>query len=347
MPVRGTRKAADYVIALDFPHPGLRCRMGHYDHRDSHDAHDHSGHDHDHPHAGGFHAHGAFETAAHSRRRLQLALILIGGFAGVEVIGGWLTHSLALLADAGHMVTDVLSLALALAALRASSRAADSRRTYGYLRYEVLAAFTNGLFLVLVSAGILFEAARRVMAPVAVVGAPMLAIAIIGFAVNIAAYLVLHGSHESLNVRAAAAHVIGDLLGSAAAILAAVLILLFDWRLADPLLSALVAAVLLRMGLRLVREAGHVLLEGSPEHLDFSQLGGELVSAVPSLLSVHHVHTWSLTPQQPMMTLHAVVRERADGDQVIREIGAFLKSRHGVTHVTVQVERENCDQGCA
>jgi cobalt-zinc-cadmium efflux system protein len=307
----------------------------------------HDAHQHRQSHADAAHSHAAEPDSQRARRRLTRALMLIGGFAAVELVGGWLTHSLALLADAGHMLTDVLSLSLALAAIGASGQSADSRRTYGYWRYEVLAAFTNGLFLALISVWILFEAVTRLWQPVAVAGGALLAIAAAGLVVNCLAYFVLHGAHADLNVRAAAAHVVGDLLGSVAALVAGILILAFGWTWADPALSALVATVLMVMGVRLIREAGHVLLEGSPAHLDFTRLRGELVAAVPSLLSVHHVHAWSLTPQQPMMTLHAVVPEPADGDQVIREIGAFLKSHHGVQHVTVQIERQSCDQDCA
>ncbi len=305
----------------------------------AHGSHGHAHHAH--------HASGHENPEQHSRRRLTLGLVLVAGFAVVELIGGVLTHSLALLADAGHMVTDVLSLTLALAASAASGQAADSRRTYGYRRYQVLAAFTNGLFLVLLSVWILFEAATRLTQPKVVAGGPMLVIAVAGLLVNLAAYFVMHGSHDNLNVRAAAAHVLGDLLGSVAAIAAAILILGFGWDLADPLLSALVAVILIVMGVRLLRDTGHVLLEGSPTHLDFTHLQRELLEAVPRLEGVHHVHAWSLTPQQPVMTLHAVVGEAADGDQVIRSIAAFLKARHGVAHVTVQIERASCNQDCA
>ena len=281
-----------------------------------------------------------------SARALTWALAITGGFLIIEAIGGWYAHSLALLADAGHMLTDVLSLALALAAMRASGWSADARRTYGYHRYQVLAAFVNGLLLLAISGGILLEAAMRLMQPEEVSGGVMLGIAAIGLVVNLLAFAFLHGSHENINMRAAIAHVIGDLLGSVAALVAGVVILTTGWSTADPLLSALAALLLLRMGFQLTRQAGHVLLEGSPEHLDLSGLESELIAAVPGLASVHHVHAWSIAPEQPVMTLHAVVREAISGDDVIAAISAFLKSRHGVTHVTVQVERVGCDEPC-
>jgi cobalt-zinc-cadmium efflux system protein len=306
-------------------------------------AHDHAHHSaHHHTHEPRGHS-----RAARTDRRLLWALLLTAAFTLIEAAGGWLAHSLALLADAGHMLTDVLSLSLAFLALRASAKSADARRTYGYQRYQVLAAFVNGLLLLAISIWILFEAALRLLSPAPVLAGLMLWIALAGLAVNLVAYFLLHGAHDNLNTRAAMAHVLGDMLGSVAALLAAAVILATGWTPADPLLSALVAALLLRTGFRLTKQSGHVLLEGSPEHLDLSGLEAEMTAAVPELTSVHHVHAWSLTPEQPMMTLHAVVGEQADGDHVVGAIGAFLKARYGVTHVTVQVERASCDAPCA
>jgi cobalt-zinc-cadmium efflux system protein len=304
-------------------------------------SHGHAEHAH-HDHAGHVHEHHLPKSA----RALTLALAVTGAFMLIEAAGGWYAHSLALLADAGHMVTDVLSLALALAAMRASGWSADARRTYGYQRYQVLAAFVNGLLLLAISAGILFEAILRLAQPEPVAGTVMLGIALIGLVVNVLAFGFLHGAEESINMRAALAHVLGDLLGSVAALIAGAIILLTGWTVADPLLSALVALLLLRMGYRLMRQAGHVLLEGSPEDLDLSGLEQELVKAVPGLASVHHVHAWSIAPEQPVMTLHAVVREPASSDDAIAGISAFLKSHHGVTHVTIQVERVGCEEPC-
>ena len=313
-------------------------------------AHDHSSHtasDHVHERADHAHDHHHHDHALpQSARALTLALAATGGFLIVEAVGGWYAHSLALLADAGHMLTDVLSLALALAAMRASGWSADARRTYGYQRYQVLAAFVNGLLLLAISGGILLEAATRLMHPEPVAGGIMLVIAAIGLLVNLLAFAFLHGAHDNINMRAAIAHVIGDLLGSVAALVAGVVILTTAWTTADPLLSALAALLLLRMGFQLTKQAGHVLLEGSPEHLDLSGLESELVAAVPGLASVHHVHAWSIAPEQPVMTLHAVVQETSSGDDTISAIAAFLKSRHGVTHVTVQVERVGCEEPC-
>ncbi|HUP91946.1 MAG TPA: cation diffusion facilitator family transporter [Solimonas sp.] len=311
-------------------------------------SHDHA-HGHEHPHEHG-HPHGPGHDHHHSHentseRRLLAALIVTASFMLVEAVGGILAGSLALLADAGHMLTDAAALALAWWAVRMSARPADLERTYGYARLQVLAAFVNGVALVFLALWIAVEAGRRLWHPAEVQGALMFGIALAGLLVNLLALRLLHGSHDhgNLNVQSAAAHVIGDLLGSAAAIAAAIIILLTGWSPADPLLSLLVAAIILRTGWRFARETGHILLEGSPSGLDLGALAEELKSA-PGVASVHHLHAWSLTPSERMMTLHAVLSAGADADQAIREIGRRLSERHAVTHVTVQVEREACGE---
>jgi len=269
-----------------------------------------------------------------------------------ELVGGWLSHSLALIADAGHMLTDAASLALALYALRISRRPVDGQRSYGYGRMQVLAAFVNGLSLLAIAAWIAIEAALRLLQPVEVLARPMLVIAALGLLVNLLAFWILHrGERGNLNLDGALAHVIGDLLGSVAAIAAALIILATGWTPADPLLSVLVAALILRTGLRITREAGHILLQGAPEELDLSQLEAALRGAVPGLAGIHHVHLWSLTPGERIITLHAVLMPGADGDGVMAGIADFLHQYKGIGHVTVQIERQACaDQvhgGCA
>lgn len=260
-----------------------------------------------------------------------------------EVIGGLVSGSLALIADAGHMLTDAASLALALLALRISRRPVDDQRSYGYGRMQVLAAFVNGLSLLAITAWIAVEAVIRLFEPVEVMAKPMLVIAALGLLVNIAAFWILHrGGDENLNVQGALAHVLGDLLGSVAAIAAALIIMGTGWMPADPLLSIAVAVLILRTGLRITREAGHILLQGAPEPLDLPQLEQGLLAAVPGLDGIHHVHLWSLTPQERIMTLHAVLRSGADSDGVTAGITAFLRQTKGIGHVTVQVEHQPC-----
>lgn len=273
----------------------------------------------------------------------MLALILIGVFMVVEVVAAFYSQSLALLADAGHMLTDTVSLALAWVAIRISRRPADHLRSYGYDRVQVLAAFVNGVALLAISAWIVVEAVMRLINPVTVHGEPMFVVATIGLAVNIAAFAILHGgAKENLNMRGALMHVIGDLLGSVAAIVAALVILWTGWMQADPLLSALVAVLILRGAWQITRQSAHVLLEGVPEDLNIAELLAELPKSVVGVTDIHHVHAWMLSPEKKMLTLHARVSSEGDADRITREINEFLDKRHGIAHVTVQIERETC-----
>lgn len=302
----------------------------------SHDHHhDHHGHGHGHPHHD--HAAGAPEV------RLRWALLLTAGFMLCEVVAGFLTGSLALIADAGHMLTDAGALALALYAAQASRREADVERTYGYGRARVLAAFVNGLALLVLSAWIAIEAAQRLADPKPILAGPMMIVAALGLGVNVAAYLILRGSND-LNVRGALVHVLGDLLASVAAILAAGLILLTGWTPADPLLSLLVAALIVRSGWALTRESAHTLLEGAPAGFDPAAIEHALLAAVPALRGVHHIHAWTVGAGEAYITLHVVADETADTDRVIAAVARELTAAHRFAHVTVQVERGACEE---
>lgn len=283
---------------------------------------------------------------ADNARRVLLALLLTGGFMLVEVIGGLLTGSLALIADAGHMLTDTAALALAWMAFRVARRPNDARRTYGYHRFQVLAAFVNGVALVAVVGWIVIEAVRRLFAPVEVLGGPMLAIAVLGLLVNLIALRILRsGDRGNLNLQGAAVHVLGDLLGSAAAILAAAVILWTGWMPIDPLLSVLVALLVLRSAWFIVRRSAHILLEGAPDWLDVEALRRDLIAAVPEVDDIHHVHAWMLTDEKPLMTLHATVRPGADSHAVLPAIQDFLERSYGVGHATIQIELQGCTDG--
>lgn len=305
--------------------------------------HDHSHHHHDHEHGHGHgHAH-IHLPAVGGERRLLAALVLTALFMVAEVGAGFLSGSLALLADAGHMLTDAVSLGLAWAAIRISRRPADRQRSYGYDRVQVLAAFVNGLTLMAMSVWIVVEAGTRLLHPVQIHATPMMTVAVLGLLVNIAAFAVLHGgAHDNLNMRGAVAHVLGDLLGSVAAIAAAGAILLWGWTQADPLLSALVALLILRSAWRLTRQSGHVLLEGVPEDFDADGLEAELPRAVAGVADVHHVHVWMLSPEKKMLTLHARIADAADPDRVTHDINVYLGRHHGISHVTVQIEKNTC-----
>ncbi len=281
---------------------------------------------------------------ADAQRRLLGALCLTGGFMVVEAIGGVLSGSLALLADAGHMLTDTAALGFACIAVLVAKRPIDTERTYGYHRFPVLAAHVNAITLLLLVAWIAVEAVARIRQPVEILEGPMLAVAVIGLLVNLAAFRILHGGEtDSLNVRGAQLHVLGDLLGSVAAIVAALTIMATGWTPIDPILSLLVAVLILRSAVSLLRQSGHVLMEGRPEHLDVADVVRTITEAVPEVSAVHHVHIWSLSPDRPMMTFHARVDRSADHDHVLERVLATLRERFGIRHATVQLEHERCE----
>jgi cobalt-zinc-cadmium efflux system protein len=271
------------------------------------------------------------------------ALVITGGFMLAEVVGGVLSGSLALLADAGHMFGDFVALTLAWAAFRVGQKTPDLRRSFGYHRFQVLAAFVNGIALLGLAAWITVTAAARLIEPQEVLARPMLIIATLGLVVNLVVFRILTGGHQTnLNVRAAALHVMGDLLGSIAAIGASLIILFTDWMQADPLLSMLAAALIVRAGYAVVKQSGHILLEGTPEEVDPAQVGAQLTSRIPEVLDVHHVHIWSLTDERPVLTLHARVVETVEHDRIMSEIHEALDSLFGVSHATVQLEHGPC-----
>ena len=260
-----------------------------------------------------------------------------------EVIGGMLSGSLALLADAGHMLTDTVSLFLAWIAARMARKPADTLRSYGYHRVQILAAFSNGVFFIFLVGWIMYEAVQRLMQPVEVIGDIMLVIAALGLVVNLLAFYLLHGAgQDNLNVRAALLHVLGDLLGSAAAITAAVIILATGWMPIDPILSVFVAVLILRSAWLVVKESTHILLEGAPQDVDVETLQAALINAIPSVRDVHHVHVWSLTPEHPLLTLHVNVDEDADSTQVLQRVKSVLADQFHIYHSTIQVEPAHC-----
>jgi cobalt-zinc-cadmium efflux system protein len=260
-----------------------------------------------------------------------------------DLAGGVAAGSLALLADAGHMLTDFASLSLAWFGFRLSRRPADWMRTYGFDRFQVLVAFANGLALFAIAAWIVYEAAERLMSTPEVSGGIMVVIAAIGLLVNVAAFVLLQGAdRDNLNVRGAAIHVLGDLFGSVAALIAGGVILLTGWTPIDPLLSLVVAAIIVRSGWQVVGEAGHILLEGAPGELDTRAIPPDLIANVKGVEGVHHVHVWSITQSRRMVTLHACIGEREDSDRIVRAIKARLKERFGLDHATIEIERSEC-----
>ncbi|MFO1209507.1 MAG: cation diffusion facilitator family transporter [Amaricoccus sp.] len=298
--------------------------------RHDHGGHGHHGHGHSHGHSHGHHGANA--------RAVGLAALLTGGFLIAEVVGGLLAGSLALLADAGHMLTDLAALAMAWLAFRVAQRPADATRTYGFDRLSVLAAFVNGLALFAIAAWILIEAIRRLGSPEPVKGGIMLVVATLGLFVNIAAFRVLsRGDRDSLNLRAALLHVMGDLLGSVGAIVAALVILATGWTPIDPMLSVLVSVLILRSAWSVVRESGHILLEASPPDFDPRAVAADLAAEVPDVTEVRHLHAWSISEARPMVTLEAVIRQGGDPEAARRQLKARLAERFGFDHATVEV----------
>lgn len=289
------------------------------------------------------HGHNRDHTGG-NMRRVVIALVLTGTFMVVEVIGGILSGSLALLADAGHMLTDTIALGLAAVAFSVSKRPGDKKLTYGYQRFQILAAFVNGLSLLVIVGWILFEAVQRFITPSDVMGETMLVVASAGLVVNIIAFAVLHGGDkENLNIRGAALHVAGDLLGSVAAIVAAVVIIYSGWMAIDPILSVAVAMLILKSAWSLVRRSAHVLLEGAPEWLDVPAMQERIIAEVPQVAGVHHVHVWGLTPQDLMMTMHVRLSVKLDNPtSIIRQIKKIMLDEYGVGHSTIEIETDDC-----
>ena len=277
-------------------------------------------------------------------RRVTIALTLTATFMVVEVVGGILSGSLALLADAGHMLTDTMALALAAVAFHVSKRPADARLTYGYQRFQILAAFVNGLTLLVIVGWILFEAIKRFLAPPDVMGGTMLVVASAGLVINIIAFVVLHGGdRDNLNIRGAALHVAGDLLGSVAAIIAALVIIRTGWMPIDPILSVAVALLILRSAWILVKRSSHVLLEGAPEWLDVDAMQDKIIARVAVVSSIHHVHVWGLTPQDLMLTMHVTMAAEPDNPtDVIRQVKSVLRDDYGIGHSTIEIETDDC-----
>lgn len=293
-------------------------------------------HSHAHPHD---HAHDHAHTHSTSTGRLALALGVTSALLVAEVIGGIVSNSMALIADAGHMLTDAGALGLSLFVAWFSRRPATAQRTYGHLRWEILAAFLNGAALLLLSAWILVEAFGRLQAPEPVGGALMLGVAIAGLVANGLSAWLLHAHQEhSLNLRGAYLHVVSDLLGSVAVIVAALLVQLRGWTLADPIASILVTLLIMRGAWRLVRDAVDILLENTPAHIDADALRGAM-AAVRGVRAVHDLHVWTLTSGVVAMSAHAIAPVVEEHPRVLADLHEAV-GRFGIHHTTIQLEGE-------
>jgi len=279
-------------------------------------------------------------AAARSRGRLTATLALTCGFLVIEVAGALWSGSLALLADAGHMLADAGGLGLALFAIWIAGRPPTPAKTYGYYRAEILAAFVNAVVLLVVAGGILLETYRRLLVPPAILGGPMLGIAAVGLVVNLVCAALLHGAATtSLNVRAAYLEVLGDALGSIGVVIAAALVVVTGWTLADPLVSGAIALVIVPRTWRLLTQAVNVLLEGTPAHLNLREIEDAMCS-VAGVRRVHDLHVWTLTSEREAMSAHVVVDDVRDSERLLETLHAVMHARFGIDHTTLQLETE-------
>lgn len=297
---------------------------------------------------GAYHHHSAGESGvasglAANRQRLFVALVLSAAYMVAEIVGGILSGSLALLADAAHMFSDAAALGLSLFAVWISQRPADSRQTYGYYRTEILAALINGATLLAISVFIFLEAYERWQTPRPVEGSLMMIVAAGGLGVNLAMLWILHGGRRaSLNLRGAWLHVLTDALGSVQALAAGVLIWAFGWYWADPLASLLIGLLVIYSSWELLKEVVGVLMEGAPAHIDVDEVR-RAIRGLPDVLSVHDLHVWTITSGLESLSAHVVVGERA-ADEVLTDIRRMLRERFGISHQTIQIEPDGFEE---
>jgi len=302
---------------------------------------DHSGHDpleHD-------HGQGLRQTSPSGKKDLLIALSITLLMMVVEIIGGLLSNSLALLSDAGHMLTDNLALVLSFFAMTFASMPATDRKTFGFYRLEILAAFVNGLVLVLISIYILYQAYFRIIHPQPVQGGLMLVVAVIGLVANIigALFLFKH-SHTSLNIRGAYLHILGDALSSVGVVIGGIIILKTGWYLIDPILSILISLVIIYGSWSLVRESVNILLESAPSHIDIDSIAAE-IAKIKGVREAYHIHLWTITSGVYAMSAHVLIDDQlvSGSRDVIDEIQSLLFDKFKVQHCTIQIECKKCD----
>jgi cobalt-zinc-cadmium efflux system protein len=293
---------------------------------------------------GAMHEHAAHGDRSGHQRRLTLTLALAATYMVAEVVGGLWTGSLALLADAGHMLSDVVALTLSVMALRLAQRPATPQQTYGHYRTEILAAVAHGLLLVGVAVYVFGEAFERMGSPNEILGGPMLAIAAGGLAVNLVGLSILHaGSKDNLNVRGAWLHVLSDALGSAGAIVAGALIWGFGWVWADPAASILIGVLVVRSAWTLLREATAVLMEWAPSHIDVAEVERSMAK-LPGVLAVHDLHVWTISSGLVALSGHVVAADGRDKGTLLKEVLGLLHDRFHISHSTIQIESEDFDE---
>jgi len=292
----------------------------------------------EHHHHNHTHSHGSVRETGKSR--LRLVLVLTSFFFVVEVIGGFWTNSLALLSDAGHMLSDMFALGLSLFAFSLSSRKPSTTKTYGYYRFEVVAAFINGVLLILIALWIFAEAYSRFQQPAAVKSIPMLLIAIIGLMINLLGIYLLHkAGTKNINIRGALFHLVGDAAGSVGAITAAIVITLTGWTLFDPLVSVLIGVLIIYSAWRLLWDVVNILMQGVPSHIDLESIKEGILS-VDGVIGLCDLHIWSLTSEVESLSAHVVVENMGRNKEILEKLTGLIKDRFGISHVTLQIEDE-------
>lgn len=291
------------------------------------------GHEHSHSNHSHSHTHNA------NKKALKISFALIASFMIIEFVGGFLTNSLALISDAGHMLSDAVALGLSLSALLLGERPATNQKTYGYKRFEILAALLNGVVLIILAIFICVEAIKRFSQPAEVIGSGMIIISTIGLIINIIVAYILsrNETKENLNIRSAFMHVLGDLLGSVGAIIAALLIIFFGWNIADPIASIIVSVLVLYSGWNILKESVNILMEGKPSHINNEDIVAAL-RTIPEVNDVHDLHIWMITSDFPALTVHLAVDEGCDRDIILENAIDKIKQVSGIKHITIQIE---------
>jgi cobalt-zinc-cadmium efflux system protein len=286
------------------------------------------------------HSHGHNHSHTSNKKALLSSFVLITVFMIVEVVGGLVTNSLALLSDAGHMLSDAASLGLSFFAIKLGERKGTGEKTYGYKRFEIIAAALNGLALIIVSVIIFYEAIHRLFAPPEIQSTGMLFISITGLVVNIIAFMVLMqgDKEENLNVRSAFLHVLGDMLGSVGAIAAALLIMLLGWGIADPIASMIVAALIIVSGLRVTKDSFHILMEGAPTQIDCERVK-KVLGKIPMVKEIHDLHIWTITSGYPVLSCHITILDDGVHDEILSSAQKILHDEFEIEHSTIQVEK--------
>ncbi|MBN8252772.1 cation diffusion facilitator family transporter [Priestia flexa] len=306
----------------------------------SHHHHHHHGHDH--------HGHQHFDMQREGNQKgLLIALCITAGIMILEFIGGLVTNSLALLSDSGHMLSDTSSLALSLVAIWFANRAASSEKTYGYYRFEVLAALFNGVTLFVIAGFIIYEAYERVLNPQTVASGTMMIIAAIGLGANLlSAWSLLRQGDvkDNVNLRSAYLHVLGDALGSVGALVAGLLMLLFNWYIADPIISVVVALLILKSAWGVLTHSFHILMEGSPAHVDINEIK-ELLKEIDGVKGVHDIHVWTITSGLHSFSCHLQVSDDQDCQAILQKALNLVNEQCGIEHSTIQVEKSGLEHG--